>query len=251
MTPLFSGKILKKIIIQYYQCPVCEYLCTEEPYWLEEAYKRPINVTDTGILSRNIYLSKITSSIIFLLFSKNIQCLDYGGGYGIFTRLMRDIGYDFYWYDPYSANLFAQGFEYSKKDNKVDFITSFENYEHFVYPMADIGKIYKLSHKILFSTQLLPNPIPKPEEWWYYGLEHGQHVSFYSKKTLKYIADKFSLQYYPINNGLHFFSDKRMSPILWFLITKFYPIIFPFIIMKKSSKTFQDMIYIKKKMEIE
>ena len=143
------------------------------------------------------------------------------------------------------------GFEYSKKDNKVDFITSFENYEHFVYPMADIGKIYKLSHKILFSTQLLPNPIPKPEEWWYYGLEHGQHVSFYSKKTLKYIADKFSLQYYPINNGLHFFSDKRMSPILWFLITKFYPIIFPFIIMKKSSKTFQDMIYIKKKMEIE
>ncbi len=42
--------------------------------------------------------------------------LDYAGGYGVFTRLMRDIGFDFYWHDPYTQNLFANGFE---KDIKL------------------------------------------------------------------------------------------------------------------------------------
>jgi len=54
-------------------------------------------------MSRNISSSKITAVILFFLFKKFGKFLDFGGGYGIFTRLMRDIGFDFYWYDPHST----------------------------------------------------------------------------------------------------------------------------------------------------
>ena len=102
---LFSAKILNKYNIRYYCCPLCGFLQTEEAYWRKEAYKNPINITDAGIMSRNIGLSQITTIIIYYLFDKRGKFLDFAGGYGIFTRLMRDIGFDFYWYDPYSINL--------------------------------------------------------------------------------------------------------------------------------------------------
>ena len=109
---IFNAKILNKYNIEYYHCPNCGFLQTEEPFWLEEAYKESINISDTGIMVRNLYLSKITTLIIYFLFDKNKKFLDYAGGYGIFVRLMRDIGFDFYWYDKYSENLLARGFEY-------------------------------------------------------------------------------------------------------------------------------------------
>ncbi len=47
---LFQGKILGKYKITYLHCPHCGFLQTEEPYWLEEACKEPINISDTGYL---------------------------------------------------------------------------------------------------------------------------------------------------------------------------------------------------------
>jgi hypothetical protein len=91
--------ILNKYDIKYYHCVNCGFLQTEESYWLNEAYDESINISDTGIMSRNIHLSKITTLILYFFFDKNNKFLDFAGGYGIFTRLMRDIGFDFYWSD--------------------------------------------------------------------------------------------------------------------------------------------------------
>jgi hypothetical protein len=74
-------------------------LQTEDPYWLDEAYKDPITLTDTGYMQRNINLSKMVATILLLFFDFRRKFLDYVGGYGVFVRLMRDIGFDFYWYD--------------------------------------------------------------------------------------------------------------------------------------------------------
>lgn len=244
MDPIFSGKILKKYTVQYFQCLGCGYVCTENPYWLDESYKNPINVTDTGLISRNIYAAKISSCLIFLFIKNNPKGLDYGGGYGILTRLMRDIGFDFYWWDPHTQNLFAQGFEYPEHCNKIDVITAFENFEHFVNPIEDLEKIFSISHNVIFSTELLPNPVPKPDEWWYYGSEHGQHVSFYSKQTLQTIADKFGIHCYSYNN-LHFFTQKKINMTFWKFACKFgIRFIFPCIQMKIKSKTVADMNFL-------
>lgn len=206
---IFKAKILNKYEIDYFYCKHCGFLQTEEPYWLEEAYSESINISDTGYIQRNLMLSDIITILLILFFDKNGKFLDYAGGYGVFVRMMRDIGFDFYWDDKYTTNLFARGFEYQNGD-KYEAVTTFESFEHFVNPMDEIESLLKISKNIIFSTELLPNPIPKPEDWWYYGLDHGQHVSFYSEKTFEFIAKKYNLNYANLC-GLHLLSEKKIS----------------------------------------
>lgn len=127
------------------------FLQTEEPYWLNEAYRSPISIIDTGVMSRNIGSSKITSVVLYFLFKKFNKFLDFGGGYGIFTRLMRDIGFDFYWYDPHSTNLLARGFEIKSKNYKYKLVTAFEVFEHFTEPTKEIESIIQFSGNIFFN----------------------------------------------------------------------------------------------------
>lgn len=206
---VFRTKILYKYDIDYFRCLNCDFVQTEKPYWLEEAYSNPMNLTDTGIMLRNIRSSKIVTSIILFFFKKDYNFIDYAGGYGVFTRIMRDIGFDFYWNDPYTKNLLARGFE-SKESTKYDVVTSFESFEHFEEPLVEIEKILTISKNIIFSTELVPKELPDPEKWWYYGKEHGQHIALYSKKTMKVIASKYNINYYNLDN-LHFFTEKKLS----------------------------------------
>ncbi len=237
---IFTAKILNKYIIEYYYCDCCGFLQTEDPFWLEEAYINPITISDTGYMQRNIRLSKTVCTLLFFFFDRKAKFLDYAGGYGVFVRLMRDIGFDFYWDDKYTQNLFSRGFEY-RSGITLDAVTTFESFEHFTHPLSEIEKLLKLSRNIIFSTLLLPTPIPKPADWWYYGLDHGQHISFYSEKTFQYIAKKNDL-YYENLGGLHLFSDKKKSRLVHLLtkLTNFGL----FALLKKSlaSKTWLDHI---------
>ncbi len=241
---IFDAIILNKYRVDYFYCDNCGFLQTEEPYWLTEAYGEPINISDTGYLQRNISLSKKTLFLFLFLFGKKYKYLDYAGGYGVLTRLMRDLGMDFYWNDKYAKNLFARGF--SHKFQKIKAITCLECFEHFNEPIREIENILNISKNIFFSTTLLPidNP-PKPEKWWYYGLEHGQHISFYSIKTLKIMAKKFHLNFYTNNTDLHFFTEKNINnkifKILMFL-SKFNIDLFIKKIIK--SKVIQDYKFI-------
>ena len=89
-------------------------------------------------------------------------------------------------------------------------MTIFESFEHFVNPVTEIENLLKYSKNIILSTELLPDPIPSLDDWWYYGLDHGQHISFYEKKTFKFIANKYSLNYVNLG-GLHLLTEKKIS----------------------------------------
>jgi len=205
---IFTAQILNKYDIKYFHCKNCGFLQTEEPYWLHDAYAESINISDTGYMQRNLILSQQSTILLALFFDKNKVFLDYAGGYGVFVRLMRDVGFDFYWDDKYTTNLFARGFEYNKQP--IEAITTFESFEHFVNPLEEIEKMLMFSKNIIFSTELLPQPIPNPEAWWYYGLEHGQHISFYSIKTFQFIAKKYNLNYSKLG-GLHLLTEQKVS----------------------------------------
>ena len=240
MQKIFDAKIMNKYEIDYFYCQNCGFLQTEEPYWLDEAYKDPIPITDTGYMQRNIYLSKITTILLLIFFDYKKKFLDYAGGYGVFVRLMRDIGFDFYWSDKYTQNLFAMGFEYNDSiKNDIEAITCFEAFEHFVNPLDEIKKMLSISKNIIFTTELLPQSIPKPEDWWYYGLEHGQHISFYSKKTFNFIANKYGLNYSNCGN-LHILSQKKISNLKLKILkfTKFG--LHKFLQKQLKSKTWED-----------
>lgn len=243
----FEEKVLNKYNVAYYQCKNCNYLFTEEPYWLNEAYQSAINISDTGIIYRNIQFSRICSVIIDIYFNRHKKFLDYAGGYGLFTRMMRDIGFDFYWIDKYSENLLARGFEYDKnKKNNFEVVTAFEVFEHFVDPVKEFEQILSYGRSIIFSTELLPNPIPNPADWWYYGFTHGQHVSFYSKKSLMILGKKYGLNFYSMK-GIHIFTEKKINEGILRLLKK-ASLVFLFDLLKfrYKSKTFKDHLFITK-----
>ena len=114
---IFSTVLLQKHPTQYFQCLDCGYVQTEEPYWLEEAYKTSINDSDTGMIMRNLWFRNVAATTIFFLYDYKGKFLDYGGGYGVFVRLMRDVGFDFYWQDKHTENLFAKEFEFPASEN--------------------------------------------------------------------------------------------------------------------------------------
>jgi len=205
----FNAKVLDKYSVGYYQCTICDFVQTENIYWLHEAYANPMNYSDTGIMLRNERSAKIATSLICLFFNKNVRILDYAGGYGVFTRMMRDIGFDCYWADPYTKNILARGFD-SENTFKYGLVTTFESFEHFENPMYEIQKILKISKNIIFSTQLIPSPLPDVKNWWYYGTEHGQHIALYSKKTFDIIAKNFNVYYYNIDD-FHVLSEKKIN----------------------------------------
>lgn len=128
-------------------------------------------------------------------------------------------------------------------------VTGIECFEHFVDPMTEIKEILSYSRNIIFTTELLPYPIPKPNEWWYYGLNHGQHISFYSERTLKFIARMFNLNYLRIG-PMHIYSDKKFSSYkikLLKLLVKLKLLSFDLhklITLHLNSKTFSDSKYL-------
>jgi hypothetical protein len=238
---IFSAKILNKYNVKYYYCDYCGFLQTEEPYWLKEAHSDPISIIDTGIMARNIDSSKITAVILFFLFNKYGKFLDFAGGYGFLTRLMRDIGFDFYWHDPYSPNLVARGFESKGNSLKYELITSFETFEHFAEPVKEIESMIQFSDNILFSTELLPSTLPKPEAWWYYALESGQHISIYSYKTLRYIAQKYNMNISSNERNIHILTkNKKINNKLFNLLLKFQRFGLFFYVKKKMKSLIVD-----------
>jgi len=237
----FSSNVLQKYSVEYFQCSRCEYIQTENPYWLEEAYNSPINVSDTGMIMRNLWFRNVAATTIFFLFDYKGKFLDYGGGYGVFVRMMRDVGFDFYWQDKYTENLFAQGFEFAETEKlPIDLLTCFEAFEHFVDPLAEFENLLCISRNILLSSEFVPEPLPSPSEWWYYGVEHGQHIGFYQKKTFLYLAEKYNLNFYTNSQNIHLLTEKQFLAPTFKLITKVSKYITPFIQKRMQSLTWKD-----------
>ena len=213
--PIFSNIIFGKSVF-YFDCNVCGYVQTEYPTWLGETYSEMMTDSDTGVMLRNLSNVSLTLATLTLINKRNLPVVDYGAGYGVLVRLLRDIGINASWLDPYSKNLVAKGFEYSntgKKRKKVALVTSFETFEHFINPLKEMNKIILISSNILLTTELVSDPVPK--DWWYYALDSGQHIGFYRLKTLQYIAKKFNLNLLSDGVSIHFFSKKKYSYFLW------------------------------------
>ncbi len=239
----FRGLVLGRHEAAYFRCASCGYLRTENPYWTDEAYSEAITSADTGIAQRNIAIAARLAALLYVSFDPRGSYVDVAGGYGLLARLMRDLGFDFYWEDKYCQNLMARGFEASAAPRPVTALTAFEVLEHTEDPVAFISSAMERfgTRSIVFSTELYTGEAAPDRNWWYYAPETGQHISFFQERTLRVIAARLGLEFQSMH-GLHIFTDRRlpMTSLAWLLTLRAAAPVALYIRSRLGSLTFSD-----------
>lgn len=256
MTFSFESHVLYKYIAKYDYCENCGFLRARNPTWLVEAYSSAIANADTGLVMRNIAISIKLSSILYWAFGERGlgRYLDFAGGYGMLTRLMRDNGFNFYWQDKFCKNLLAIGFDFNIHSDVCSVVTAFEVIEHLENPNVLLDEVFvDLRADILItSTETFSGAPPAPKNWYYYAFPTGQHISFFQEKTLKLLAKKNNLFLYSVN-GLYIFSKRKLNSTRLFFAGNKWVSRFSYFWIKRSlkSKTMSDHLLILQKDRLE
>ncbi len=213
MRACFQSVVLHKYQADYEVCTSCGFLRAHEPHWLDEAYTSAIAAADTGLVMRNLSLSFKVASVLYWLMGErgNGRYLDVAGGYGMLTRRMRDLGFDFYWSDKYCDNLLARGFEFGEHLKGCRAVTAMEVMEHLTDPMAFVDDALKTADTdtLLFTTVLYKGK-PPDKDWWYYAFPTGQHIGFFTRTSLETLGQKLGLHFISAN-GLHILTRQPLS----------------------------------------
>jgi hypothetical protein len=236
----FEREVLGRHACGYYRCAACGLTQTSAPAWLEEAYASAIHPTDTGILARNLGVRRVAATFLELAGARDRPCLDYAAGYGIFVRLMRDVGFSFYGWDPYAQNLLAPGWEWHAGLGSPFACTAFEVLEHFVHPVEEFRKLTAFEPEwILTSTELAPEGGP-PSDWHYLSVESGQHVSFYQARTLARLGKECGYAHVIAGPYHQVFGRRPVSRLRWQLATRLAPLLFTWVRKRRHSFTVDD-----------
>ena len=110
-------------------------------------------------------------------------------------------------------------------------------------------KLFGFAPNILLTTNIIADPAPEPGEWWYYGLDHGQHIGFYRERTLQYLAKKFGLHLLSDGVSTHFFSHKKVSYHAWYVLRQIAKRAPSLLTLRLVSKTWTDHLVISREVE--
>ena len=184
------------------------------PTWIEWSHTKAISNLDTGLVSRCISASRLTATLLFLEGKKGSIGLDWGGGTGLLTRLLRDQGFQIHSYDKYAKADHAEGFEASRiqSEEPATFMTSIECFEHLVSPIDAFKIVSQKKEYFIFTTEVINTPPPDPAKgsWWYFLPESGQHITFISQKGLEEFRKILGFDHYIAFGSLHVMSRSRL-----------------------------------------
>ena len=205
---LFKKRILSKYDVEYFHCAVCGALQTEEPYWIEEAYV-PINEKfDTGQFIRCLHNAAFLSALYSHLSYSNEALIDYGCGSGLTGRILRDIGINAYGYDTFAVPRLLMGFQVQDL-NGASIINLCEVAEHFPDPKLSFDHIFSCNpNVVVVQTGLFDEP---NKDWSYLAPEHGQHIFFYTEKTISYLAHTHKMGAIFIQGYIVFFKHELLD----------------------------------------
>jgi 2-polyprenyl-6-hydroxyphenyl methylase/3-demethylubiquinone-9 3-methyltransferase len=201
-----QGKILNVSgkPIYYRRCNACGFVFTDAfDDWSAAAFTKYIYNQDYLIVDPNYTGTRPAANAqavakTFEAARDAISILDYGGGTGLFAKVLTESGFRATTYDPFSAPARPQG--------AFDLITCFEVMEHAPFPhttAADMVSLLAPDGVILFSTLTQPANFDELGlRWWYVAPRNG-HVSMYSRRALAILFEKHGLQLTSLTDLVH------------------------------------------------
>ena len=200
--------------------PICYFLCSNCGFcFAPEIYQWSIKEFELKIYNEQYievdpdYIdvrprnNSITLVNMFAAHKSAIRHLDYGGGSGLLSQLLRQQDFDSTSFDPFfdsSVSLETLG--------KFNLITAFEVFEH----VPDVNQLKRNLAQLLtndgvllFSTMVSDDQIKYPGRltWWYASPRNG-HISLYSQKSLSILASQENLHFGSFSAGSHAFWRK-------------------------------------------
>lgn len=134
------------------------------------------------------------------LVSKSSVGLDFGcGPYPMLVEIFKEDGYQIEGYDPYFCH------EKQLLEKTYDFVTCCEVVEHFNRPIESFEQlcsVLKTNSILGIKTTLFKDEIDFSK--WYYKND-DTHVSFYTQKSIEWIANNFGLKILKIEDALIIF----------------------------------------------
>lgn len=188
--------------VHFDRCGACGLILASDRWWLPGAYESAIYDGDRGLLHRSRIMSVVLELLIRSEGLTSGRFLDWAGGYGALTRMMRDRGFDYYTVDGYARNLLAVGFD-GDETARYDLVSAVEVMEHIADPVSELAGLAERNDRLFFTTQLQPHgPPPRPSDWYYYALDSGQHVALHTTRSLETVAKR--LGYRLTSNGANY-----------------------------------------------
>ena len=212
----FTLTVMNTYEVAYYECSGCRSLQTEQPYWLDQAYAAQDRTVDIGRAQRNVLYSVLCAYILEHLGVRNEDpCLDWGAAEGLYGRLMRDRGFNFFCYDKYCRPLYVSEHFTAGEPTAMApvVVTAIDVFEHFAEPAQELTRLFSLKPRIVLFTQEWYDE--QKDDWWYLAPFCGQHVFFYSQTGLEAIANRFGYRYAALSSLHAFVKDEAWGdPVL-------------------------------------
>ncbi len=204
----FEAMVLDgRYVARYHECERCHALQVLEPIWLEEAYAEesgPPSVEnfDSGRFRRTFsgFLYLVALSMAGALGNVS-RVVDFGGGYGLLTQMLRDGGVDAWTSDPYVPRPFFSPDRSLPEladvsEGSVDVLVALEVFEHLTDPMsvgAMLRRVLAPRGSIVISSERY-RPESHGADWPYLALSAGQHVTFWSREARSHFAAAHGLR---------------------------------------------------------
>ncbi len=167
----------------------------------ERYLKHNNSVSDSGYVK---YLESFIDSAVTPYIEMGSDILDFGSGPSpVLSELLNLRGYGTVSYDPYFSDTD------SWRKRTFGGVVSLEVFEHMSSPvreLKDITSVLETGGYLVIGTALHPEDKSFFDRWWY--KDDFTHISFYSEKTFRIIAEMFGLKFITQKDGTRIILSK-------------------------------------------
>lgn len=132
---------------------------------------------------------------------KGFKVLDFGCGAGfVVNYLTHRLGWNVVGYDPFATSTYSpsrvlRDWETVVKNGPYNLVIASEVFEHFRYPKEETSMLQGIVTKgraFVFMTTGLYIPEKRTQAWHYLAPQSGQHVTFYSIRSLQELGHQLN-----------------------------------------------------------